>query len=713
MRSDGFGVLVLSLFGTLHAAPVLAASSQAQESFPVIGTLELGEAPHQISFARDGKTAYVAAAGSDWVAVVDVESRRITAKLPVADTPLGVIAGPSGDLFATRFRADGIVQLRKGDGAVLGELTTGGAPSLFSPLPDDRFLVSVEKADRLWILDARKDELIRSYETGRRPFPPAATSDGRLAFVPDYDDGTVSVIDLWNERIHGPTRVGAKPSGGAVLPGDIDYVVALRGEDRLAFINTATFRVVDSLSEGIGDGPFSVVVAPNGRLAFVNNTASHDVSVLDVAARRVITKIPVGETPIAMAVHPSGETLWVASEGNDTVSIVRIDDAWRAEPEKPRGTAVTEVAVMGMIHGRHRVSQTWGLRQVRETIERFQPDVICPEIPPNRWERIWSDYSRRGVIEDSRVRRFPEYTDVVLPLTRTMDFEIVPCAAWTQEMSDLRETRSHQFQTDPKWAEAHREYEAQQAEIIARRPPVKRMEDPRFIHSDAYDALIKEELVGYDEVLNDWYGPGGWSNINEGHMHYINEAINEHPGQRILVTFGAGHKYWFLEKLRERADVRLVDLAPYLPEADVDIQNETGDACAPCRAEVLELHQFFEDWFTGKISRSDETFARFLGVLADDFEIISPEGRRSTREEIAEATIVANGRLAEQSFRIWIENFRARPSSDDTWIVTYEEWQEQDGEKKGRLSTAVFERDPSTVNGVRWQHVHETWIREP
>ena len=176
------------------------------------------------------------------------------------------------------------------------------------------------------------------------------------------------------------------------------------------------------------------------------------------------------------------------------------------------------------------------------------------------------------------------------------------------------------------------------------------------------------------------------------------------------MAFGAGHKYRFLERLRERDDVRLVDLEPYLPESDVDIDNDTSVVCEPCRGEVFGLHQFFEDWFTGKISRSDQTFARFLGVLADDFEIVSPEGKKSSREEIAEATIVAHGRLAGEGYRIWIENFSARPSSENTWVVTYEEWQEQGGTKRGRSSTAVFRRDPSSLNGVRWQHVHETWL---
>ncbi|MFV2008042.1 MAG: YncE family protein, partial [Longimicrobiales bacterium] len=105
------------------------------------------------------------------------------------------------------------------------------------------------------------------------------------------------------------------------------------GEDRIAFINTASRRVVGSLSEGIGDSPFSVVLSTNGRLAFVNNTASHDISVIALPEKRVIARIPIGEQPIVMAAHPSGETLFVSSEGSHELSIIRIPDRWLPQPQ--------------------------------------------------------------------------------------------------------------------------------------------------------------------------------------------------------------------------------------------------------------------------------------------------------------------------------------------------------------------------------------------
>ena len=48
------------------------------------------------------------------------------------------------------------------------------------------------------------------------------------------------------------------------------------------------------------------------------------------------------------------------------------------------------------------------------------------------------------------------------------------------------------------------------------------------------------------------------------HMELIDDAIAARPGQRLLLIFGAGHKYWFLEHLRGRSDVRLVKVLEYL-----------------------------------------------------------------------------------------------------------------------------------------------------
>jgi len=352
--------------------------------------------------------------------------------------------------------------------------------------------------------------------------------------------------------------------------------VAVRGENRIAFINTASKTVVSTLGAGIGASPFSVVVAPNGRLAFVNNTASHDISVIALPERRVIARIPVGEIPIVMAVHPSGQTLWVACEGTHEVDVIRIpqpgaEERAASEPEGPGAAAaapaaMTEVALLGTIHGSHRSSKRWGLEQLRLTIEAFRPDVVITEIPPDRWPRIWDDYASRGVILDSRLRAFPEYVDVLLPLKLRLGFEVEPAAAWTEEMNDLREARMAAFGKDAKRRQRHAAYQAAEKAAQAQDTAhVTDSDDPRVIHSEPYDRLTKIALGPYDEFLNDVIGPGGWTNINVAHYRLVDAALRRHAGKRILITFGASHKYWFAEQLRTRDDIRLLDITPFLP----------------------------------------------------------------------------------------------------------------------------------------------------
>lgn len=126
--------------------------------------------------------------------------------------------------------------------------------------------------------------------------------------------------------------------------------MTVRGEDSVALINTANHEIVNVIYEGIGQQPFSVVVGPDDRWAYVNNTVSHDVSVIDLENEQVVARFPVPKTPIFIAVHPSGRSLWVASEGDHLLSIYAIPEL---PLQSPVSSGDTEVLVLGMIHDRH------------------------------------------------------------------------------------------------------------------------------------------------------------------------------------------------------------------------------------------------------------------------------------------------------------------------------------------------------------------------
>jgi len=234
------------------------------------------------------------------------------------------------------------------------------------------------------------------------------------------------------------------------------------------------------------------------------------------------------------------------------------------QPDLPR----TEVFVLGMLHDRHLDSDTWGLEQVRATIEALDPDVICVEIPPDRWPAAQALWQAEQRIEDDRILQFPEYVQVLMPLSNEMGFEVEPCAAWTSWMAEDRKAKIDAFRMEEENAEAYAAYRADSTWTrtwAAATAPEVADDDPVYLHSPAFDLRTKSELGPYASHLTDVIGrPGGWTYINESHYTLIDTAIRKHAGKRILVTFGAGHKYWFLEQLRYRDDVELMDVRPYL-----------------------------------------------------------------------------------------------------------------------------------------------------
>jgi len=127
-----------------------------------------------------------------------------------------------------------------------------------------------------------------------------------------------------------------------------------------------------------------------------------------------------------------------------------------------------------------------------------------------------------------------------------------------------------------------------------------------------------------------------------------------------------------------------------------------------CRNEIIQLHEFFEDWLNGRILKDNITLSRVKKVLSDDFEIITPNGNRNTKPELLKNLKKAHGSWSGEKIRI--KNINGREFNDTTCLVTYEEWQGRDENPKGRLSSAWFCPTHNDEFPVQWMHLHEVWI---
>lgn len=128
-----------------------------------------------------------------------------------------------------------------------------------------------------------------------------------------------------------------------------------------------------------------------------------------------------------------------------------------------------------------------------------------------------------------------------------------------------------------------------------------------------------------------------------------------------------------------------------------------------CEDEVLELHRFFERWFSGSADKDE--IGRLSGVLSERFLMVSPEGETLDRRGLVARLFERHG---ADRVRISIRDLRERFRTGGHCMITYEEWQQDgDGPARGRLSSALFRERSDAPQGVEWVHLHETWLREP
>jgi len=127
--------------------------------------------------------------------------------------------------------------------------------------------------------------------------------------------------------------------------------------------------------------------------------------------------------------------------------------------------------------------------------------------------------------------------------------------------------------------------------------------------------------------------------------------------------------------------------------------------------EIVELHEVFVDWFSGRCANDDNTFARrFSSRFCDKFSYVQPGGQELTLEMLTTGLRKAHG--SNPKFRIAIRDVRVRFASDDCVVASYQELQRgavnSTPANNARVSTVLFRRPDGDT--LLWTHLQETWL---
>jgi YVTN family beta-propeller protein len=165
-------------------------------------------------------------------------------------------------------------------------------------------------------------------------YPQYPANYREYAYVTNGGSATVTVIDVVDVRLDRDIAVGQNPVALAANPVRNEiYVInsgSARGNGSLSFINAEDNTVAGMLP--LHKQPVSIDVDSKGERAYVANSGSNSVSVIDLKNRREIAQLGAGSDPSCARISPDGKSLVVSDRGGNSVTII--------DPETGRTRAV-------------------------------------------------------------------------------------------------------------------------------------------------------------------------------------------------------------------------------------------------------------------------------------------------------------------------------------------------------------------------------------
>jgi YVTN family beta-propeller protein len=272
------------------------------QSNSVVARAKIGPGAAGIAASPDGRLLYVTYPDGAAINIVDAETLVVLRRLSFKGEPFG-IAAALGSLFVSDWANGTVTRLDAASGAQTGAVAVGKSPAHMAISADGhRLYVADRESGDVAVIGADAMSKIASIPAGEGPFALALAPDDRRLYVANVRGNDLAVIDTARLEQVARIVVGVAPYGVAVTPDGASVLVTNQHGDSLSIVDARSGAVIGAIP--VGRYPEGVVAGPFG-LAYVANWFSGDVSIVDLAQRREIHRIKVGEGPRSFALLPA------------------------------------------------------------------------------------------------------------------------------------------------------------------------------------------------------------------------------------------------------------------------------------------------------------------------------------------------------------------------------------------------------------------------
>lgn len=223
-------------------------------------TLSLGgdTRPHGVRWLPDGRRLVVTTEGSNRLLLVDVVRGEVERGISVGEgvSHMVEVAPDGARAWATKLRDGALVRVDLQDGS-LREAPAGAGAEGLALASDGTLWVGNRADDTVTVHDADSLAVLATLTSRGFPIRVTMTPDGRHALVTNAQAATLAVFDVATRRQVATVQLApegvelrdtmlgraALPIGAAVAPDGSRAFVAISGADRVAVVDTGSWRV--------------------------------------------------------------------------------------------------------------------------------------------------------------------------------------------------------------------------------------------------------------------------------------------------------------------------------------------------------------------------------------------------------------------------------------------------------------------------------------
>ncbi len=288
-----------------HADDLYVFSAPEHE---VVGKITVGRYPHGIEANAAQTRLYVSAEADDLINVIDLATDKVLKRIPVGPDPNEIAVTPDGRLLYVPSGSTGFYEVVDvASGKIVAKINTGGHPHNVVCSSDGKhmYLSPLGNPHKIFIVETEKHQVVGEIPLGGQSRPIAIRADGRRLFI-EYDPliGFVlaqipegKILHTVNIKLPADVQQGSRSHGIGVTPDGKEVWVCDVVHELVAVFDVTGDEPKQITLIETRDQPYWMSISPDGKFAYISNTKSNVVQVVDVATHKTIKWVTVGDSP--------------------------------------------------------------------------------------------------------------------------------------------------------------------------------------------------------------------------------------------------------------------------------------------------------------------------------------------------------------------------------------------------------------------------------